>query len=332
MDIPARDELRRERGRTMDKIPIGISTCLLGHSVRFDGGHKRDRYITDTLSQYFEWVPFCPEVSAGLGVPRPTLRLQRRGKDVRVEQPSTGTDHTENLTQVADEHCKRLSKTYIAGYLLKSGSPSCGKGGIKIYSEQGIRPEGGGVGVFAEALKHAFPHLPIEDEGRLCDPGLRENWVARVFIYHHVQKSLRQRPSPKKLIELHSRLKYVILAHCPKAYSQLGRLVAQCSQGPIYDHIQRYESVLMDSIKKIATRNKHRNVLLHILGYFKKTLSVEVRKELLQSIDDYSEGILPLVVPVTLLSHYAKLEKIPYLLQQIYLQPHPKELGLRNSI
>jgi uncharacterized protein YbgA (DUF1722 family)/uncharacterized protein YbbK (DUF523 family) len=316
-------------GTVTELIRIGISGCLLGQNVRFDGGNKCDRYIRDTLGQYFQWVPVCPEVEAGLGVPRPTLRFENIDGEARIIQAGTAVDVTEVLKTFSEKRVRELKKLNLFGYLLKSKSPSCGKGGIRIYAGYGIRPVTTGIGVFARELAAALPNLPIEDEGRLSDPGLRENWVNRVFAYHRFRTELLPRPTMGKLVKFHSRYKFIILAHCPETYRAMGRLVGTGKTVDVHGLVDSYETMLMSALKKRASVAKHVNVLQHIFGFFKRQLSAEVRRDLLQTIEDYQRGMLPLIVPIALIRHYAHLLKIDYLCDQTYLVPHPKELALR---
>lgn len=315
-----------------DKIPIGISTCLLGEQVRFDGGHKRDRYITEILGQYFEWLSICPEVEIGLGIPRPTLRLERGGEGPRLIQPKTDSDLTEVMERFSQRRAKALQNRVIFGYLLKSKSPSCGMSRVKVYRGYGERPSTNGVGLFAKELMKALPNLPVEDEGRLCDPALRENWVNRVFAYHAFHHEVRVRPSLGKLVKFHTRYKFTILSHCDSTYRALGPLVADGKRHPIGKLIADYESLFMQAIKKKSTVKKNVNVMEHMLGFFKKLLDPLVRREILQSIGDYRQGVVPVIVPITLIKHYATILNVDYLCQQSYLNPHPKELALRSSL
>jgi len=315
-----------------NEIKIGISSCLLGEKVRFDGGHKHDRFISESLGQYFSWVPICPEVESGLGTPRPTLRLERSAGEVRLIQPATKLDLTEKMNRYCQKKLKFIAAQNLCGYIVKSKSPSCGKGGIKVYVGHAIKPDGGGVGLFAKALTEAFPSLPVEDEGRLCDPNLRENWVNRVFALHAFRSQMHPRPTLGKLVSFHSSYKFIILSHCHETYRQMGQLVANGKSTPIADLIQQYEALLMTAMKKRATPAKHVNVLLHLFGFFKTKLDAGVRAQILEIIEDYRRGIVPLIVPITLVRHYARMLNIDYLENQSYLSPHPKELALRNQI
>lgn len=315
-----------------EPIRIGISACLVGQKVRFDGGHKQDRYLTDTLGQYFEWVPVCPEVEVGLPVPRPSLRLEWHDGRIRLVMPSAGRDLTAKMRAYAKARVKALEDEGLSGYLLKKSSPSCGLERVRVYRGEGRPPDRNGRGLFAEALLERFANLPVEEEGRLHDPGLRENWVTRVFAYHRLRRLWGRRWKVGDLVAFHTAHKYLLLAHSPKDYAALGRLVAG-AKGLGREELRRaYENQFMAALSKTATRAKHANVLLHILGFFKKELDQASRHELLGHIQDYRAGLVPLVVPLTLVAHYVRLLDVAYLRNQLYLNPHPKELALRNHV
>lgn len=300
--------------------------------MRFDGGHKHDRYITGTLGRYFEWVSVCPEVEIGLGTPRPTLRFEKVDGEPRLVQPKLGTDLTEKMDKYSRKRVKRLAKQDIYGYILKSKSPSCGMERIKIYNGHGVSPSTKGVGLYAKQLMESFPNLPIEEDGRLCDPVLRENWVNRVFAYYRFQQELGARPTVGKLVSFHSRFKFTVLSHCHASYRKMGPLVANAKKRPIKEVITEYETLFMEALKKRATAAKHVNVMEHMLGFFKKDLSAKVRKEILTTIKDYRSEIVPVIVPITIIRHYAQILGVEYLTNQSYLNPHPKELALRSRI
>lgn len=315
----------------MPKPRIGISSCLLGDEVRFDGGHKRDRFLTDTLGPYVEWVRVCPEVEMGLGVPRETLRLVRVGTDVRMITTRTGIDHTEAMRSWARRRLEALAAMDLRGYVLKKDSPSCGMERVKVFT--GERPPSRtGVGVFAEILKERFPVLPIEDEGRLQDPDLRENFIERVFAYERLRHLFTARWTYGALVAFHTRQKLTLLAHSEAAYRELGRLVATGRTQPRGVLQRAYETRFMTALSKLATRKRHANVLMHMAGYMKTRLDGVSKAELLSTIDDYRTGLVPLVVPLTLMRHHVRLLKVDYLLDQAYLEPHPRELMLRNHV
>lgn len=314
-----------------EPIRIGISSCLLGQEVRFDGGHKHDRYLTGTLSQYFEWVPICPEVEIGLGTPRETIRLVQIGNQTRLRTTKTDVDLTDRMQGYADERVATLANENLSGYIFKKDSPTCGMERVKLYQAKGPGKRVG-VGLFAAALIHHFPHLPVEEEGRLCDPRLRENWVERVFAYHAMQQLWNGRWRIGNLVDFHTRHKFVLLAHDEAKYRELGRLVANAKSTPRHELRERYETTFMAGLKRIATPRKNVNVLQHLLGFFSKQLDTGSRQEIVSHIEDYHRGLVPLVVPLTLIRHYVRLLDIDYLSDQVYLNPHPKELALRNHV
>ena len=312
-------------------IRIGISACLLGERVRYDGGHKRDAYLVQTFGRYVEWVPVCPEVEMGLGTPRETLRLVRTGGDTRLIMPKTGADHTEAMRAYASRRIAELAKEDLCGYILKKDSPSCGMERVRAFDVHGV-PAKSGRGLFAEALLQHFPHLPIEEEGRLSDPRRRENFGERVFAYRRLRTLFAGRWKVGELVAFHTAHKMLLMAHSPKAYESLGRLVAGAKAVPRAELRERYEAEFMRALGEIATTKRQVNVLLHLLGYFRAQLDDDSRRELLSVIDDYRRGLVPLIVPITLIRHYVRRFDVTYLRGQIYLEPHPKELMLRNHV
>ena len=312
-------------------IRVGISACLLGQEVRFDGGHKRDRYITDTLGKFFEWVPVCPEVEMGLGTPRETLRLVAEPKDPRLVFFKTGGDITHGMQTWAKMRGEALAALDLSGYILKSDSPSCGMERVRVYRSSGI-PSKDGVGIFARALMDRFPLLPVEEEGRLHDLSLRENFVERIFCYRRWRDLTASGLTRGKLVAFHTAHKLLMLAHSAKHYTDLGRLVANAKGLPLKELETRYGELFMAGLKVKANAKKHTNVMHHILGYLKRDLDAEDKAELLTVIDDYHRGLVPLVVPLTLFKHYLARTPVPYIQDQVYLSPHPKELMLRNHV
>ncbi len=311
------------------RIHIAISACLLGQEVRYDGGHKHNEYITETLGAYFDFQPFCPEVAIGLGTPRPPIRLVRRGNAIRAQGVDDPTlDVTEPLANYADHVAPTLAR--VSGYILKKNSPSCGMERVKLYSSRGM-PVNKASGIFAGRLMEHCPELPFEEEGRLMDPVLRENFIERVFVYHRWQQ-IGKRLTAKALVDFHTRHKLIVLAHDEKIYRTLGRRVAQAGRGRIADTGELYIRELMTALKKPATRNRHSNVLQHIAGYFKKQINGPDKAELQDIISRYRRGLLPLIVPITLLRHHLRRHPDAYLSSQWYLAPHPDELMLRNQL
>jgi uncharacterized protein YbgA (DUF1722 family)/uncharacterized protein YbbK (DUF523 family) len=312
-------------------IRIGISSCLLGEEVRFDGGHKQDRYLTATLGEYFEWVPVCPEVEVGLGTPRETIRLVQIGDDTRLRTTKTDVDLTDRMQRYATKRTASLGNENLSGYIFKKDSPSCGMERVKLYQLKGPGKRVG-VGIFAATVLERFPNLPVEEEGRLCDPRLRENWVERVFAYHALQQLWKPRWRIGHLVDFHTHYKFVLQAHDETKYRELGRLVANAKSLPRNELREQYETTFMAALKRIATVRKNVNVLQHMLGFFSKELDSACRQELVTHINDYRRGLVPLVVPMTLIRHYVRLLDVEYLRDQVYLNPHPKELALRNHV
>lgn len=314
------------------KIPVGISACLLGQKVRYDGEAKLNPYITETLGQYFHWVPICPEAEAGLGTPRPSMHFEEDGDDIKLVQPKTGLDLTQKMTEFSTSRVAKVGPYDIYGYILKARSPSCGMERVKVYRGHGVRPHTNGTGVFAKALKEQHPLLPLEEEGRLCDPVLRENWVKRVFSRYQFHRALFPEPSMGKLVDFHARYKFAVLCHDEVIYRTMGRLVGQTEKKDLAAILVEYEDLLMNALAKKATPAKHTNVLEHLYGFFKKVLSKAAREAVLGTIRDYQEGFVPLIVPITLLRHYAVLHEMDYLMNQTYLNPHPKRLALLSDL
>jgi uncharacterized protein YbgA (DUF1722 family)/uncharacterized protein YbbK (DUF523 family) len=312
-------------------IRLGISSCLLGEAVRFDGGHKRDRFVTDLLGAFVAWVPVCPEVEVGMGIPRPALRLVRRGDAVHMLEIKSGRDHTRSMRRFAARRVRELRCLELCGYVLKKDSPSCGMTRVKVYAEQGAAKRDG-TGLYASALMQAFPNLPVEDEGRLNDPGLRENFIERVFAYRRLRGLFRGRWTNGQVVAFHTAHKLQLMAHAPVAYRGLGRLVAELKGMPRAEFRRRYAGGFMAGLARLATRGRNANVLQHAAGHLKKRLDATSRAELAQLIHDYRQGLVPLVVPITLLRHHVRRHGVDYLDGQVFLEPHPKELMLRNHV
>jgi uncharacterized protein YbgA (DUF1722 family)/uncharacterized protein YbbK (DUF523 family) len=318
----------------MDKIRLGVSACLLGQEVRFDGGHQWDRFITDTLGAYVEFVPVCPEVECGLGVPREAMRLVGDPTAPRLMTVRTKLDHTERMVSWAQNRVRELEREDLCGFIFKSKSPSSGMERVRVYPEQApaSSPVIKGVGMFARIFMEHFPLLPVEDEGRLHDPGLRENFIERIFVFKRWRELLAAQPAPGGLVAFHTRHKLLVMAHSPEHYRELGRLVARGKELPTPELYERYQARLMEALRLKATPKKNTNVLHHLMGYFKKDLAADEKQELLEIIDHYRQGFVPLVVPVTLINHYVRKFEQPYLKEQFYLHPHPVELQLRNHV
>jgi uncharacterized protein YbgA (DUF1722 family)/uncharacterized protein YbbK (DUF523 family) len=312
-------------------IRIGISSCLLGEPVRFDAGHKRFRLATDLLGEFFDWVPVCPELEAGLGVPRPSMRLVRGEAGLRVVENGSGKDHTAALQTTARKRVDRLAESGLSGYILKKDSPSCGMERVRVYDPETAMPERAARGVFAAELLDRLPDLPVEEEGRLHDPVLRENFIERVFAYTRVRALFAGGWKNGDVVRFHTAHKLQLLAHSTVLYNELGRLVAGIKDGDRARFAETYVESFMAALRHHATRGRNTNVLQHAAGHLQH-LDAASRAELAELIHDYRVGLVPLVVPVTLLRHHARVGEVAYLRGQTYLEPHPKELMLRNHV
>ena len=326
-----------------ERVRIGISACLLGDEVRFDGGHKRDAFLTDVLGPHVEWVRVCPEVEVGMGTPRETLRLVRDGTGpVRMLTTRTGVDHTETMQRWSTRRLTELAGEDLSGYVLKKDSPSCGMERVKVFGSAGM-PQRNGRGVYAAALLERFPNLPVEEEGRLSDPVLRENFIERVFAYQRLRRFFAPKVGaglhPRNvrwtvggLVGFHTAHKMTLLSHSTSRYQRLGQLVAGAARTPREQLRADYEREFMSTLRIPATTRRHTNVLMHMAGHLKKKLEPQSRAELVAIIDEYRRGLVPLIVPSTLLRHHVRVHDIAYLAGQTYLEPHPRELMLRNRV
>lgn len=310
------------------KIRIGISSCLLGNPVRFDGGHKHDRYITGTLGEYFDYLPVCPEVECGLTVPRESMRLVGDPECPQLVTNKSGVDITDQMTKWSSKRVKELVAEELCGFIFKAKSPSSGMKRVKVYDANNV-PKATGVGLFARAFKEHFPLLPVEEEGRLHDIGLRENFIESVFVYQRWRRVVSDF-TVDRLVRFHTEHKMLIRAHSEKHYRELGRIVAAAGTTDHKLLKVNYQRELMAAMKIKATVKKHVNVLIHMVGYFKKMLSSDEKQELLELIERFSKNHVPLIVPVTLINHFTRKYKEQYLMRQYYLNPHPIELKLRN--
>ena len=312
------------------RLRLGISACLLGAPVRFDGGHKRDPFLMDSLGPYVEWVPVCPEDQCGLGTPRESMRLVKIGEGTRLVTVRSGRDLTDLMESYAHTAVERLAAADLNGFVLKKDSLSCGLERVKVYD--GSMQSRTGRGLFASRLIARLPLLPVEEEGRLSDPRLRENFVARVYAYKRLRAHFAERWSLGTLVRFHTSHKLILMAHSPLAYQQLGRVVAESASMARDQLQQHYSAPFMAALSHMATRGRHANVLQHMAGYLKDRLPRECRSEVSTTIHEYRRGLVPLVVPMTLLTHHIRVRPVPYLAGQVYLQPHPRELGLRNYV
>jgi len=313
------------------KIRLGVSSCLLGETVRYDGGHKRDAFLTVTLGPFVEWVAVCPEVEIGLGVPRPPIRLVGDPRAPRLVVEKTGEDLTARMERWARRRIAVLNALGLHGYVLKRGSPSCGLLRVRVYGEGGS-PGRVGRGRFAAALTDALPLLPVEEEGRLTDAGLRESFIERLFAAARWHAFTASGPRARDLVAFHAAHKFAVLAHSPRVYAELGHLVAGAGPRLSAEALATYGTRLAQALAVRATRARHVNVLQHLAGFLKRSLADDERAELGEVIAEYRGGFVPLVVPLTLLKHHVRRFGLADLADQVYLDPHPKELMLRNHI
>lgn len=311
-----------------EEIKVGVSSCLLGEHVRYDAGHKHDRYITDVLGRYFRFVPVCPEVGSGLSTPREPMHLEGEPEHPRLVTIRTGLDLTDRMISFCEQKVRELEKEDLCGFIFKKGSPSSGLFRVKVYRAGGIAKSGRGL--FADAVVKHFPLLPVEEDGRMHDPHLRENFIESVFVFKRWRGLLAGGASAAVVVAFHTDHKLLLLSHSPELYRQMGKLVAQAGTLPLERLTAGYQALLMKAMRLHASVRKQVNVLHHLLGYFKRQLSAEEKQEALELIEQYRRGSVPLIVPVTLFNHYVRKYREPYLGRQHYLRPHPVELQLRN--
>ena len=313
------------------KLKLGISACLLGAEVRYNGGHKESRLCSRVLAEHFDFVPLCPEVAIGLGTPREPIRLVG---DPQAPRALGTVNRERDVTQALHDYGTRMAGELddISGYIFMHKSPSCGMERVKVYQDNGYPADGGASGIFAAAFTRLRPDLPVEEDGRLNDPVLRENFLTRVFAYAEWQRLLRAGLTRKAILDFHARYKYQLMANHPLQYKALGRLLADLGRHDPLEFGPRYFSQLMAALKKCATRGTHSNVLQHLSGYLKQALSSDEKEEMQQLITQYRSGIIPLVVPLTLLKHHFRRHPDRYVARQAYLQPHPENLSLRNAL
>lgn len=312
-------------------IRVGISTCLLGEKVRFDGGHKHDPLLTDVFGKYFEWVPVCPEVEIGLGTPRESLRLVGSAEGICLVAQKSGADHTEAMKNWAVRRLQQLQAMELRGYILKKDSPSCGMERVRVYGEAGM-PQRNGRGIWAAALMDQFGLLPVEEEGRLHDMPIRENFIDRVFAYDRWCSFVGSKPRPRDLVSFHTRHKLSLLSHSDSLYRRLGQMVSRAGRTVTEDLLLEYAGTFMQALRLRATPRKHANVLYHLMGYLKRDLDAEDKAELVACIEKYRQGLVPLIVPITLLQHHFRRRPNAWVSDQTYMNPYPAELMLRNHV
>ncbi|MDF2152669.1 DUF523 and DUF1722 domain-containing protein [Vibrio sp. CAU 1672] len=312
-------------------IKVGISSCVLGEKVRFDSGHKVSNFVTKELSQFFEFVSVCPEVGMGMPVPRPTIRLISEAERIAlVETKNPERDHTQGMLSYSAAKVDELQNEQLCGYIVCAKSPTCGMERVKVYTKHNAAKDG--VGLYTQTLMNKMPWLPVEEDGRLNDPVLKENFITRVFSLSDFYTSMGGEPSPAKIIDFHSRHKLTLMAHHPDSYRVLGRLVARVAEYELDEFFNQYRLGLMQALSHRASRKNNTNVLMHLQGYFKRSLTKEQKAELATVIHDYRVGVLPLLAPLTLIKHYLNSYPDEYLAKQSFLQPHPQEMRLRYGL
>ncbi len=315
--------------RPTKKPRLGVSACLLGRNVRYDGGHKRDPFCVEVLGAFVEWVPVCPELEVGMPVPRPAIRLVGRAAAPRLVEPRSGEDWTGRMQAWAEARVEALAALDLSGFVLKKGSPSCGMERVAVHGLRGGPPSRDGAGAFARVLRARLPLLPVEEEGRLHDPPLRESFIERIFALARWKALLDEGLTRGRLVEFHTAWKLSLLAHSPDGYRKLGKVVAEAKGRPLAAVAEDYGARFMASLAIPATRGRHVNVLQHMAGYFKKAAPAD-RAELEEAVRDFERGHVPLVVPLTLFRSAVRRHGVDYLAGQAYLDPDPKELMLRN--
>jgi uncharacterized protein YbgA (DUF1722 family)/uncharacterized protein YbbK (DUF523 family) len=312
------------------KIKLGISACILGNPVRYNGGHARDSFVIETFAPHVDFISVCPEVECGMSIPREAIRLVGDLDRPRLLSSKTGEDFTARMQQWAIHRLDGLASEDLCGFIFKKGSPSCGLHRVRVYREDGRPPLTTGTGIFARAFTEQFPLIPVEEEGRLHDPVLREHFIERIFVMRRWRELMNEPPSRRRLVDFHTRHKLLLLAHSPECYRKMGKLVADLGNLQIEEAYNRYLDLLATTLALKSTVRKQVNVLLHMLGYFKKQLSGDEKQEMLEVIEAYRLERLPLIVPITLFKHYIRKYGQDYLAAQHYIDPHPRELKLRN--
>jgi uncharacterized protein YbgA (DUF1722 family)/uncharacterized protein YbbK (DUF523 family) len=316
---------------SQDIMRVGVSSCLLGEKIRFNAGHKYDEFIVEHLGKFFEWIPVCPEFELGLGVPRESMHLKEKDGSLKLITTQTARDFTDEMLAYAGRKVRALKRQSLRGYLFKKSSPSCGMERVRIHRSDGISRYDG-RGLFASTLMKAYPSLPVEEEGRLRNPVLRENWIERVFAYHELRNLFESNWKIRDLVRFHTRYKLVLLSHSTVKYAELGRIVAEANLLERTELAGHYESKFMRALMIHATPKKNANVMQHMLGHLKKKLDQKTKHDILRAVEDYRLGLFPLTVPLTLLKHFIEKHEIDYLESQAYLEPHPKQLALRNFV
>ena len=312
-------------------MKLGISTCLLGKMCRYDGGHSKDKFIVNELGRYFEFTPFCPEGEI-FPTPREAIRQVRVDGVVKIKTSNTNVEVSNEVEAISKEIVNRIQEDELCGYILKSKSPTCGMERVKIYPDKkNGQSENVGIGLFAKELKEKFPLLPVEEEGRLGDAWLRENFLMQIFAYKTLFEFLKTNPSIGELVDFHTSYKYLIYSKSHKSYKKLGSIVANHEKADINDVLQEYKQCFLETIYEKGSITNTYNVLFHIFGYFKKLISKEEKQEVLESLEEFKEEIIPLIAIIKIFNLYTKKFDIKYLKTQKFLNPYPKELALRST-
>ena len=327
-----------ESALAVSPLRLGVSSCLLGQEVRYDGGHKRDRFLTDVLGNFVTWISVCPEIEIGLGTPRPKIQLERAASGaVKLAMPTSGEDLTDRMRAYADDRIRRLRKHDLAGCVLKEGSPSCGMARVKIRGPTGVLARNG-VGTFAAELLRLEPDLPVEEEGRLDDARLRENFITRIFAYRRWKEMEQAGPTRRRLLEFHTAHKYLLMSRNQAGMRRLDRLLGEAARGTSTQGtsaqavVDEYRTGFTQVMRRAPGRKGHTSVLRHLAGQVSGGLDPGDRSELAEAIDQYQAELLPLIVPVTLIRHHVTRFQFETLQSQVYLWPHPHELMLLNHV
>ena len=315
----------------MTEMRLGVSACLVGDEVRYDGGHRKYPYLVDVLARYFTLVKVCPEVGVGMSTPRETVQLEGRAEAPRMIASETGRDWTARMNRWSRTMVRELKTEDLCGFVFKKNSPSCGVFGVKVFDDKGRLAESGS-GLFALEFRRKNPLMPVEEEGRLEDPHVRENFLERVFAYHRLNKVFAGSWKRGAVVDFHSREKYFLMAHSPKHLKQLEQLVVTIGQRPRGEFKTLYMTGFMEAVAVKATHARHTKVLRSLVVCLRDHLTVPEHARVVGLIEQYRSGLIPLVVPLTLLAHFSELHEVPTLAGQTYLHPHPAELMLRNRV
>ena len=314
-------------------MKLGVSACLIGTQCRYDGVGASDKFIVDVLAKYFETSAYCPETIIW-GSPREAIRqtLSETGELKIVTSTKTPKDVTQELQNVSVECANKIQNDDLCGFILKSSSPTCGLERVKVYKPFNAPSVKNGVGVFAQQIKEKYPYLPVEEEGRLIDPWLRENFLMQIFAYQDLHNFLKSNPTFNDLVIFHTSYKYLIYSKAQKSYTTLGRIVANKEKKQLDEILLEYKEEFLKAISLKGNVNKTYNVLLHMFGYFKKLITKEEKEDILQALQEFKDKIIPLIAVMKIINLYVKRFDVQYLKVQKFLNPYPKELSLRSDI